>query len=48
MTMIANAKKLRQYKGRISLTVEQILSFASSTNLDKEVKNLSANFKQIA
>ena len=30
------------------LTVVQILAFASSTNLVREVKNLPPNFKQIA
>ena len=44
MTTTANAKNLRQYKCRFSLIAEQALDFASSTNLAKEVKNLSPNF----
>ena len=47
MTKARNAENLRQYKSRISLIVEQILAFASSTNLVRQVKNLSLNFKQI-
>ena len=45
MTTITNAKNLGQYKSRFSLIVEQILGFASSTNLVREVKNASPNFK---
>ena len=33
---------------RFSFTVEQILAFASSTNLVREVKNSCPNFKRIA
>ena len=40
-------RKLTKYKSRFSLIVEQILGFASSTNLVREVKNLSPNFKRI-
>ena len=43
--MITNAKNLGQYKSRSSLIVEQILAFASGTNLVREVKNASPNFK---
>ena len=35
------------YKIRFSLIVEQILAFASSPNMAREVKNHSPNFKQI-
>ena len=47
MITTTNAENL-QYKRRFSLIVEQILAFASSTNLVREVKNLSPNFKRIA
>ena len=47
MTTAANAENL-QYKSRFSLIVEQILAFAWSTKLVREVKNLSPNFKRIA
>ena len=48
MTAMANAENLGQYQIRFSLIAEQILAFASSPNMDREVKNLSSNFKQIA
>ena len=48
MTTVANAENLRQYKSRFPFIVEQILSFSSSTNLVREVKNLALNFKRIA
>ena len=35
MTTITNAEQLRQYKSRFPVIVEQILAFASSTNLEK-------------
>ena len=35
-----NAENLRQYESRFSLIVEQILAFASSTNLVREVKTV--------
>ena len=41
--MTTNAENLRQYEIRFSLIVEQILAFASSTNLVREVKNLLPN-----
>ena len=44
MTTIRNAEDLRQYK-RLSMIVEQILAFTLSTNLLREVKNVSPNFK---
>ena len=44
----ANAENLRHYKIRFSLIVEEILAFASSPNVVREVKNLYADFKQIA
>ena len=48
MTATTNAENLRQYKIRFSLIAEQILAFASSPNMVREVKDLSPNFKQIA
>ena len=45
MTTKTNAENLRQYKSRFSFIVEQILAFASSTNLVREVQNLPPNFK---
>ena len=47
MIVITNTENLRQCKVRFSLIVEQILAFAASTNLIREVKNNSPNFKQI-
>ena len=44
MTTITNAEHLRQHKSRLSLIVEQILAFASSTNLVGEVKNVFRNW----
>ena len=41
--MIENVKNLWQYISRFSLIVEQILTFATSTDLVREVKNLSPN-----
>ena len=35
------------YDKRFSSIVEQILAFASSSNLVREVTNLSPNFKQL-
>ena len=43
MTTTENAKSLWQHISRFSLTVEQILTFATSTELVREVKNLSPN-----
>ena len=48
MTAIANTNNLRLYTIRISLILEQILAFASSSNLVREDKNKSPNFKQIS
>ena len=48
MTAMTNAENLRQYKSTFSLIVEQILAFVSSTNLAREVKNLSLSFKRTA
>ena len=45
MTTITNINNLRQYK--TDLIAEHIPIYASSTNLDKEVKNSSQNLKQI-
>ena len=47
MTATENAENLRQYKIRFSLIVEQMLAFASSSIVVREVKILSSNFKQI-
>ena len=48
MTVMTNAKSLRQYKGGFSLIVEKALVFPWSPNMIGELKNLSPNFKQIA
>ena len=48
MTATTNAENLLQYKVRFSLIVEQIIAFASSPKMFREVKDLSPNFKQIA
>ena len=48
MTAPTNAENLRQHKIRFSLISEQILAFASSPNMVREIKNLLLNFKQIA
>ena len=48
MTTPANVENLRQYRSRFSLVAKQILAFASSTNLGRELKDLSPNFKRIA
>ena len=48
MTARTNAENLRLYKIRFPLILEQILAFASSPNMVREVKNLSPNFKKIA
>ena len=47
MTATTTAENLRQFKIRFSLIVEQILAFASSPNMFREVKDMSPNFKQI-
>ena len=47
MTTTTNAENLQQYKSRFYLIVEEILAFASSSNLVREVENLSSTFKQI-
>ena len=47
MITTTNAENLRQYKSRLSLIVEQILVFPSSTYLVGKVKNLSPNFERI-
>ena len=44
MTTTTIAENLRQYKSRLLLTVEQILTFTSSTNFVGEVKNVSPNW----
>ena len=41
-------KILPQYKSRIYLIIEQILAFTSRSNMDRGVKKISLNFKQIA
>ena len=48
MTMTTNAENFRQCKSRLSLIGEQIVTFALTTNLVREVKNLSPNSKQIS
>ena len=39
-------KTFWQHKSRLSLIIEQILSFTSNSNMVREGKNLSLNFKQ--
>ena len=41
MKTTTNTENLQQYKSRFSLIAEQILTFASGTNLVREVSNLS-------
>ena len=43
MTSTTNAENLKQYKSKFSLTIEQILAFASSINFVREVKNSPPN-----
>ena len=43
MAAITNAGNLQYDKRRLSLAVEKILAFTSSTNSVREVKNLSPN-----
>ena len=46
-TMITNAENLRQHKSRFYLITEQILAFASTNNLVREVKNVSTTSKGV-
>ena len=48
MTTTTNAENLQQYRSKFSFFVEQMVAFASSTNLVREFKNLYGNFKRIA
>ena len=48
MTEATNAKDSRQNKITFSFIAEQILPFASASNMIREVENVSPNFKQIA
>ena len=45
MTATTNVENSRRHKSRFSLTVEQILAFASSTTMVREIKNLSPSFQ---
>ena len=45
--ILNHAENLRQNKSRFSLNVEQILAFASSTDMVKEIKKWSPNFNRI-
>ena len=45
MTAFSNAEILRQYKCKYALMVEKILTFASSTNLVREVQHICLIFK---
>ena len=47
MKTTTDAEILRQYKSKFSLIIEEILAFPSRTNLVRNVKNLSPNFKRI-
>ena len=44
MTTITKVEKLRQYKSRFSLIIEQILAFDSNLNKIRKLKTLSPNF----
>ena len=48
MTTTINVKNLRQWKSKFFLIAEQIQASPSRTNLVREVKDLSPNFKRIA
>ena len=48
MTTTRNVENLGQYESKFPLIVEQILTFTSSFDLVREVKNLPPNFKRIA
>ena len=48
MTTAKNPKNLQKNKNIFYSIVEQILAFAASTDLVREVKNLPPNFKRIA
>ena len=48
MTAKTNTENLRQYKTRFCLIVEQTLAFDSSTDSEREVKNVFPDFRQIA
>ena len=47
MTTVADIKNLRQHNIIFALIAEQILAFAEHSNIVREVKTLSPNFKQI-
>ena len=47
MITTTNTENFQQYESGFSLIVEQVLVFTSNTNLVREVKNLSLNFKRI-
>ena len=42
-----SAENVRQYKSRYPLIVEWILTFLSSTNFVRKVKNMPPNFKKM-
>ena len=48
MVVLINAENLRQDKIRFSLIVELLLTFKSSPNMVREVKNMSPSFTKIA
>ena len=45
MTTATNVENFGQYKRRFSLIVEQIIAFALTTSLFRNVKSLPPNFK---
>ena len=47
MTVIRNAENLRQYKSRFSLIAKQMLAFASSANMVREVRKVSLNSDEL-
>ena len=48
MTATTNAENFRKYKSRLSFIVEQILAFASSHSMVREVEHMFLNFKKTA
>ena len=48
MTTIKNIENLRQYKNIFYLIVEKVLPSTSSTNLQREFRNVHPIFKRIA
>ena len=47
MTVTTNTENLRQFSIRFSLIVEQILAFALSPNVVREVRNVPQNLNKL-